>query len=71
MGRKERFSGHGSMTKAGKVRLTTPVFNKYGVNSQKKKIPRLRYKQLYEDRFIEKKFGGQKNSFNAKRMKKK
>ena len=41
---------HGSLTKAGKVREMTPKVDRTGVNAVQKKIPRLRFKMLYEKR---------------------
>jgi ribosomal protein S30 len=68
MGRQGKFAGHGSMTKAGRVRFfKTPKVRKTGVNSKKKKIPRLRYKELYEKRFIREQYGGQPDSIKAKK----
>lgn len=69
--KQKRFSGHGSMTKAGRVRDTTPRVKRTGVNSKKKKIPRLRYKDLYDKRIVKEEFGGQPNSIGAKRFEQK
>jgi len=37
---------HGSLTKAGKVKQQTPKISRTGVNSEKKKPPRMRYRAL-------------------------
>jgi small subunit ribosomal protein S30e len=58
---------HGSLTKAGKVRQQTPRIPRSGVNSRKKKPPRIRFRELYKARFINEKFGGQQDSLGAKR----
>lgn len=68
MPRQSRFSGHGSMTKAGKVRDRTPYVERRGVNSKPKLIPRLRYKALYQKRFIKERYGGQPDSIGAKQF---
>jgi ribosomal protein S30 len=60
---------HGSLTKAGKVKMQTPKIERTGVNSKKKKPPRMRFRELYKDRIIKGKFGGQKDSLGAKRAK--
>lgn len=60
---------HGSLTKAGKVRQQTPKISRTGVNSTPKKPPRMRYRELYKNRVIKNKFGGQPDSLNAKRNK--
>ncbi|NVM18504.1 MAG: 30S ribosomal protein S30e [Candidatus Lokiarchaeota archaeon] len=58
---------HGSLTKAGKVKQQTPKIERTGVNSKKKKPPRMRFRQLYVQRIIKSKYGGQKDSLGAKR----
>ncbi len=58
---------HGSLTKAGKVKQQTPRIARSGVNSRKKKPPRIRFRELYKARFIDEKFGGQQDSLGAKR----
>jgi len=58
---------HGSLTKAGKVRQQTPRISRTGVNSRKKKPPRIRYRELYESRIVKGRFGGQEDSLGAKR----
>lgn len=58
---------HGSLTKAGKVRQQTPRIPRTGVNSRKKKPPRMRYRELYESRVVKGRFGGQQESLGAKR----
>lgn len=58
---------HGSLTKAGKVRQQTPQISRTGVNSRKKKIPRMRYRELYVSRIVKGHFGGQQESLGAKR----
>ncbi len=58
---------HGSLTKAGKVKQQTPRIARSGVNSRKKKPPRIRFRELYKARFINEKFGGQQDSLGAKR----
>ncbi|MHA1411537.1 MAG: 30S ribosomal protein S30e [Promethearchaeota archaeon] len=58
---------HGSLTKAGKVRQQTPKVERTGVNAQKKRPPRIRFRKLYVNRFIEGKYGGQADSLGAKR----
>ena len=58
---------HGSLTKAGKVKQQTPRIARSGLNSRKKKPPRIRYRDLYKARFIKEKFGGQQESLGAKR----
>jgi len=58
---------HGSLTKAGKVKQQTPRIPRSGVNSRKKKPPRIRFRELYKARFINEKFGGQQESLGAKR----
>ncbi len=58
---------HGSLTKAGKVRQQTPKIARTGVNSKKKKIPRMRFRDLYKKRILDGKFAGQIDSLGAKR----
>jgi ribosomal protein S30 len=58
---------HGSLTKAGKVKQQTPKVERTGVNSVRKNPPRMRYRDLYNKRILEGKFGGQRESLNAKR----
>ncbi|MFX0074224.1 MAG: 30S ribosomal protein S30e [Candidatus Hermodarchaeota archaeon] len=58
---------HGSLTKAGKVKQQTPKIEKTGVNAQKKKPPRMRFRDLYVKRFEKGKYGGQRDSLGAKR----
>ena len=58
---------HGSLTKAGKVKQQTPKIRRTGVNSRKKKPPRMRYRFLYEQRIVKGQYGGQKESLGAKR----
>jgi ribosomal protein S30 len=58
---------HGSLTKAGKVKMQTPKIERSGVNSHKKKPPRMRFRQLYEARYVNGRFGGQQDSLGAKR----
>ena len=58
---------HGSLTKAGKVRMQTPKIARSGVNGRKKKPPRMRFRDLYKNRIINNKFGGQQESLGAKR----
>ncbi|MBN1215494.1 MAG: 30S ribosomal protein S30e [Candidatus Lokiarchaeota archaeon] len=60
---------HGSLTKAGKVKMQTPKIEKTGVNSQSKKPPRIRYRELYNLRFKKGVYSGQPNSIGAKRNK--
>ena len=60
---------HGSLTKAGKVKTQTPKVERTGVNSMKKRPPRVRYRKLYEKRFKQGKYGGQPDSIGAKRAK--
>ncbi len=60
---------HGSLTKAGKVKQQTPKIQRTGVNSRKKKPPRMRYRFLYEQRISKGIYGGQKDSLGAKRAK--
>jgi len=58
---------HGSLTKAGKVRMQTPKIERSGVNAKKKKPPRIRFRELYVNRIINGRFGGQEDSLGAKR----
>ncbi len=58
---------HGSLTKAGKVKQQTPKIERTGVNSKKKKPPRMRFRQLYVQRVEKGKYGGQIDSLGAKR----
>jgi len=58
---------HGSLTKAGKVKMQTPKVARTGVNSKKKKSPRGRYRELYKKRVLNQVFGGQPDSIAAKR----
>ncbi|TFF97691.1 MAG: 30S ribosomal protein S30 [Promethearchaeota archaeon] len=60
---------HGSLTKAGKVKMQTPHVERTGVNATPKKPPRQRYRDLYRKRFKEGKYGGQPDSIGAKRAK--
>ncbi len=58
---------HGSLTKAGKVKQQTPRIERSGVNSRKKKPPRIRFRELYKARIVNERFGGQQDSLGAKR----
>ncbi|MFX1501302.1 MAG: 30S ribosomal protein S30e [Promethearchaeota archaeon] len=58
---------HGSLTKAGKVKMQTPKIERTGVNANKKKPPRMRFRELYAQRILKGGFGGQKDSLGAKR----
>lgn len=58
---------HGSLTKAGKVKMQTPKIQRTGVNAQKKKPPRMRFRELYVKRIVKSQFGGQQESLGAKR----
>ena len=58
---------HGSLTKAGKVKMQTPKIERTGVNATKKKPPRMRFRELYLQRIVKGAFGGQKESLGAKR----
>ncbi|MBY9011041.1 MAG: 30S ribosomal protein S30e [Candidatus Lokiarchaeota archaeon] len=58
---------HGSLTKAGKVKQQTPKIRRTGVNSKKKKPPRMRFRELYVQRVEKGRYGGQKDSLGAKR----
>jgi small subunit ribosomal protein S30e len=56
---------HGSLTKAGKVRQATPKVPRTGVNAQSKKIPRIRFFDLYQKRIVKNQYGGQARSIAA------
>jgi small subunit ribosomal protein S30e len=58
---------HGSLTKAGKVKMQTPKIERTGVNAKRKKPPRMRFRELYNDRIVKGRFGGQQDSLGAKR----
>ncbi|GAI63340.1 unnamed protein product [marine sediment metagenome] len=58
---------HGSLTKAGKVKQQTPKIRRTGVNSRKKKPPRMRYRALYIQRVEKGEYAGQRESIGAKR----
>jgi small subunit ribosomal protein S30e len=58
---------HGSLTKAGKVKMQTPKIERTGVNAKKKKPPRTRFRELYVERIVKGRFGGQQDSLGAKR----
>jgi len=58
---------HGSLTKAGKVKQQTPKIRRTGVNSRKKKPPRMRYRDLYKKRVEKGEYAGQRESIGAKR----
>lgn len=58
---------HGSLTKAGKVKNLTPKVERTGVNSRKKKVPRIRYRKLYTKRIILNRYGGQATSIAAQK----
>ena len=58
---------HGSLTKAGKVKMQTPKVDRTGVNAVKKKPPRMRFREIYKKRVLEGKYGGQTDSLGAKR----
>ena len=58
---------HGSLTKAGKVKMQTPKIDRSGVNAGSKKPPRMRYRELYKERVVKGSFGGQRDSLGAKR----
>ena len=58
---------HGSLTKAGKVKQQTPKISRTGVNSKKKKPPRMRYRALYIQRIEKGEYAGQRESIGAKR----
>ncbi|MBA7650525.1 hypothetical protein ES703_58331 [subsurface metagenome] len=51
---------HGSLTKAGKVKMQTPKIQRTGVNATKKKPPRMRFRELYTERIVKGRFGGSK-----------
>jgi len=58
---------HGSLTKAGKVKQQTPKISRTGVNSKKKKPPRMRFRELYIQRVEKGEYAGQRESIGAKR----
>ena len=58
---------HGSLTKAGKVKMQTPKIKRTGVNAKGKKPPRMRFRELYVERIVKGRFGGQQDSLGAKR----
>lgn len=58
---------HGSLTKAGKVKNQTPRVERRGINSHPKKIPRMRYRDIYNKRIIKGEYGGQTESIGARR----
>lgn len=58
---------HGSLTKAGKVKMQTPKIERTGVNSKRKSPPRMRFRELYMKRLVKGHFGGQQDSLGAKR----
>jgi len=58
---------HGSLTKAGKVKQQTPKISRTGVNSKKKKPPRMRFRDLYIKRVEKGEYAGQRESIGAKR----
>jgi ribosomal protein S30 len=58
---------HGSLTKAGKVKMQTPKVDRTGVNAKKKKSPRVRFREIYNKRIIQGTYGGQTDSLGAKR----
>jgi len=58
---------HGSLTKAGKVKQQTPKISRTGVNSKKKKPPRMKYRDLYIKRYEKGVYAGQRESIGAKR----
>ena len=60
---------HGSLTKAGKVRSITPKVPRTGVNSHKKKCPRVRNRKLYVKRVVLNRYGGQAESIAAQKHK--
>lgn len=47
--------------------MQTPKIEKTGVNSEKKRPPRMRYRKLYLQRIEKGRYGGQKESLGAKR----
>ncbi len=47
--------------------MQTPKIQRTGVNAQKKKPPRMRFRELYVKRIVKSQFGGQKESLGAKR----
>ena len=58
---------HGSLTKAGKVKHQTPKVDRKGINSHPKKIPRRKYREMYEKRIVKGDYGGQTESIGARR----
>jgi len=58
---------HGSLTKAGKVKQQTPKISRTGVNSKKKKPPRMKFRDLYIKRCEKGVYAGQRESIGAKR----
>ena len=58
---------HGALTKAGKVRNVTPKVSRTGVNSRRKKIPRVRNHSIFIKRVIFQKYGGQLTSMGAQK----
>jgi ribosomal protein S30 len=60
---------HGSLTKAGKVKSSTPKVARTGVNSHSKKCPRMRNRSMYLERIVCNHFGGQANSMAAQKHK--
>ena len=56
---------HGSLTKAGKVKQQTPRIARTGVNSKKKKPPRVRFHELSVQRIEKGVYGGQKDSLGV------
>jgi ribosomal protein S30 len=58
---------HGSLTKAGKVRSSTPKVGKTGVNAKPKEIPRIRNKANYTKRIENDQYGGQATSMGAQK----
>lgn len=47
--------------------MQTPKIERTGVNAKKKKPPRMRFRELYTERIVKGRFGGQKESLGAKR----
>ncbi|MBY8991782.1 MAG: hypothetical protein KGD58_13630 [Candidatus Lokiarchaeota archaeon] len=47
--------------------MQTPKIERSGVNSKKKKPPRMRFRELYKARVVGGRFGGQQDSLGAKR----
>ncbi|MHA1729970.1 MAG: 30S ribosomal protein S30e [Promethearchaeota archaeon] len=58
---------HGALTKAGKVRNQTPKVPCTGINSKKKKIPRIRNRENYKKRVIKLNYAGQPDSMGAQK----